>query len=64
MLRTESSQETGLTGKRSSAIAWGDLVVLLLGCEMTRCAPGDLFASVPLLRWAVEGVAWQTLKGG
>lgn len=50
MLRTESAQETGLTGRHSFAIAWGDLVVSLLGCEMTRYTPGDLSVSVRQLR--------------
>jgi hypothetical protein len=49
MLRTESTQETGLTGKHSFSIAWDDQVGSLLGSGMTGYAPGDVFWRVPLL---------------
>ena len=52
MLRTESTQETGLTGKHSFAIAWDDQVASLLDSGMTGYAPGDFLGYVPLRCWA------------
>jgi hypothetical protein len=40
--KTSRSRLTGLTGKRSFAIAWGDQVASLLGSGMTR-APQATF---------------------